>query len=97
MNLFEVARELGDRLAAIFVRDGKGRRPVFGDLDMFQNDPYWRDCILFYEYFNGDNGTGVGASHQTGWSGTVARLIQFFGVAGTENVVAESGSPRTSG
>jgi hypothetical protein len=82
-NLLEVAGEIGDRLANIFVRDQNGRRAVFGNSEVFQNDPYWRDCILFYEYFNGDNGTGVGASHQTGWTGTVARLIEFFGSIGT--------------
>jgi hypothetical protein len=78
MNLLEVARQLGDRLASIFVRDANGKRAVFGNSEVFQNDPHWRDCILFYEYFHGDNGSGVGASHQTGWTGTVARLIHFF-------------------
>jgi hypothetical protein len=78
MNLLEVARELSDRLANIFVRDANGRRAVFGNNEMFQNDPHWRDCILFYEYFHGDNGSGVGASHQTGWTGTVARLMHLF-------------------
>jgi hypothetical protein len=79
MNLLEIAREIGDRLIGIFGRDAKGRRAVFGESEVFQNDPHWRDCILFYEYFNGDNGSGVGASHQTGWTGTVACLIDFFG------------------
>ena len=79
MNLFEVAREIGDRLIGIFVRDAKGKRPVFDDSEVFQNDPHCRDYVLFYEYFNGDNGSGVGASHQTGWTGTIARLIEFFG------------------
>jgi hypothetical protein len=79
MNLFEVAREIADRLARIFLRDGSGRRPVYGGTDKFQNDPHWRDYILFYEYFHGDNGAGLGASHQTGWTGLVARLIQIFG------------------
>jgi hypothetical protein len=65
-------------LASIFVRDANGKRAVFGNNDVFQSDPHWRDYLLFYEYFNGDNGSGVGASHQTGWTGTVARLIQFF-------------------
>jgi hypothetical protein len=78
MNLFEVARELADRLVSIFLRDANGKRAVFGNNEMFQTDPHWRDCILFYEYFHGDNGSGVGASHQTGWTGTVARLIQVF-------------------
>lgn len=80
MNLFEAAREIADRLIRIFLRDERGRRPVYGNADKFQTDPYWRDNILFYEYFHGDNGAGVGASHQTGWTGLVAKLIQLFGL-----------------
>jgi hypothetical protein len=79
MNLFEVARELSRRLSGIFLRDEYGRRPVYGGTEKFQSDPYWCDHILFYEYFHGDNGAGLGASHQTGWSGCVAKLIQTFG------------------
>jgi hypothetical protein len=79
MNLFEVSRELAARLARIFLRDDQGRRPVYGGTEKFQTDPHWRDCILFYEYFHGDNGAGLGASHQTGWTGLVARLLQLFG------------------
>ena len=79
MNLFEVAREISNRLTRIFVRDESGRRPVFGGTEKFQTDPYWKDHILFYEYFHGDNGAGLGASHQTGWTGVVAKLIEFFG------------------
>jgi hypothetical protein len=79
MNLFEVAREISTRLARIFLRDQYGRRPVYGGTEKFQTDPHWRDYILFYEYFHGDNGAGLGASHQTGWTGAVARLIQMFG------------------
>jgi hypothetical protein len=79
MNLFEVAREIANRLTGIFLRDRNGRRPVFGGAEKFQNDPHWRDNILFYEYFHGDNGAGLGASHQTGWTGLVARLIRIFG------------------
>jgi hypothetical protein len=79
MNLFEVAQEIVNRLAAIFLRDGTGRRPVFGGAEKFQRDPYWRDHLLFYEYFHGDNGAGIGASHQTGWTGAVAGLIEYFG------------------
>ena len=79
MNLFDVAQEIASRLTRIFLRDEHGRRPVFGQAKKFQNDPYWRDYILFYEYFHGDNGSGVGASHQTGWTGMVANLIQVFG------------------
>jgi hypothetical protein len=79
MNLFEVAKEISDRLQRIFLRDEQGRRPVFGGAEKFQNDPHWRDHILFYEYFHGDNGAGLGASHQTGWTGLVATLVQLFG------------------
>ena len=77
MNLFEVAQEIGKRLTRIFLRGADGRRPVYGGTEKFQNDPYWRDLILFYEYFHGDNGAGLGASHQTGWTGAVANLIQL--------------------
>jgi hypothetical protein len=68
-----------DRLTRIFLRDERGRRPVYGGTAKFQTNPHWRDHILFYEYFHGDNGAGLGASHQTGWTGAVARLIQLFG------------------
>ena len=79
MNLFEVAREIANRLTRIFLRDEAGRRPVFGGAEKFQSDPHWRDHLLFYEYFHGDNGAGIGASHQTGWTGLVAPLIELFG------------------
>ncbi len=79
MNLFQVAMEIGRRLSRIFLRDEKGRRPVYGGTEKFQTDPHWRDHILFYEYFNGDNGAGLGASHQTGGTGLVARVIQMLG------------------
>jgi hypothetical protein len=79
MNLFEVAREIADRLTGIFLRDKSGRRPVYGGTEKFQTDPEWKDYILFYEYFHGDNGAGLGASHQTGWTGVVAKLIEMFG------------------
>jgi hypothetical protein len=78
MNLFEVARELSDRLQRIFLLDEQGRRPVYGGAGKLQDDPRFRDHILFYEYFNGDNGAGVGASHQTGWTALVAPLMQLF-------------------
>jgi Glycosyl hydrolase family 63 C-terminal domain len=87
MNLFEVAHEISNRLTNIFLRDAKGRRPVFGGAEKFQNDPYWRDHLLFYEYFHGDNGAGIGASHQTGWTGLVAKLIQFFGSINQEELL----------
>ena len=79
MNLFEVAQEIANRLERIFLRDKSGRRPVFGGTEKFQTDPLWRDNLLFYEYFHGDNGAGLGASHQTGWTGVVAKLIELFG------------------
>jgi hypothetical protein len=79
MTLFEVAQELVRRLTGTFLRDADGRRPVYGGTDKFQNDPHWRDLILFYEYFHGDNGAGLGASHQTGWTGLVAPLLDLFG------------------
>jgi len=78
MNLFEVGQEIANRLIRTFTRDENGYRPVYGGTERFQTDPHWRDYILFYEYFHGDNGAGIGASHQTGWTGTVANLIQLF-------------------
>jgi len=88
MNLFEVAKEISDRLTRIFLRDGQGRRPVYGGTEKFQTDAHWRDHILFYEYFHGDNGAGLGASHQTGWTGAVAKLIQLFGSLDAEKLLA---------
>jgi hypothetical protein len=79
MNLFEVARDIANRLERIFLRDSSGRRPVYGGTEKFQTDPHWKDYILFFEYFHGDNGAGLGASHQTGWTGVVAKLIEIFG------------------
>jgi hypothetical protein len=76
MDLFEVAREIAGRLISTFLRDKDGHRPVFGGSAKFQEDPYWRDCLLFYEYFHGDNGAGLGASHQTGWTGLIADVIR---------------------
>jgi len=78
MTLYQVAEEIGRRSAAIFVRDARGRRPVFGGSVRFQDDPLWRDLLQFYEYFHGDNGAGLGASHQTGWTGVVARSLHLF-------------------
>ena len=83
MTLFEVAHELGRRLSNIFLRDASGRRPVYGGTKKFQEDPHWKDYILFYEYFHGDNGAGLGASHQTGWTGTIARVLDLFGRSGS--------------
>jgi hypothetical protein len=78
LTLWEVASELSQRLIRIFLKNSGGQRPVYGATDKFQNDPDWRDLILFYEYFHGDNGAGIGASHQTGWTGLVAKLIQQY-------------------
>jgi hypothetical protein len=80
MNLFEVSKEIADRLTRIFTRDKHNQRPVYGGTEKFQSDPHWRDHILFYEYFHGDNGAGLGASHQTGWTGLVAKMIQLYGL-----------------
>ena len=80
MNLFEVSKEIANRLTRIFLRNEQGQRPVYGGTGKFQTDPHWRDHILFYEYFHGDNGAGLGASHQTGWTGLVAKLIQLYGL-----------------
>ncbi len=88
MNLFEVSKEIADRLTRIFTRDHHGRRPVYGGTEKFQTDPHWRDHILFYEYFHGDNGAGLGASHQTGWTGLVAKLIELYGLLDPERVLA---------
>jgi len=91
MNLFEVSRELARRLIGIFLRDQNGRRPVYGGTEKFQTDPLWRDQILFYEYFHGGNGAGLGASHQTGWTGVVARLIQMYGHLTAQYVLGGGG------
>ena len=78
MTLYEVANEITRRLVSIFLRDASGNRPVYGGAKKFQDDPHWKDYVLFYEYFHGDNGAGLGASHQTGWTGIIARLIDMF-------------------
>jgi len=88
-NLFEVAEEIARRLAGTFLRDSSGRRPVYGGTAKFQNDPHWRDLILFFEYFHGDNGAGLGASHQTGWTGSVAVLLDLFGRIEAKDVELE--------
>jgi hypothetical protein len=87
MNLYQVAEELVARLSAIFLRDADGRRPVYGDTEKFQTDPHWRDYIQFFEYFHGDNGAGLGASHQTGWTGCIARLMHLFATVQPERVL----------
>jgi hypothetical protein len=94
LNLYQVAEEITRRLTSIFLRDQDGRRPVYGGTRMFQEDPYWRDYILFYEYFHGDNGAGIGASHQTGWTGIVARGLHLFATT-TPEMVLELGQVAT--
>jgi hypothetical protein len=79
MNLWEVAAEISKRLTRVFLRDEMGRRPVFGGTELFQENENWKDYIPFHEYFHGDNGAGIGASHQTGWTGLVAKLLQQSG------------------
>ena len=78
MTLYQVAEEISRRLASIFLKDKDGRRPVNGGTRNFKDDPHWRDCLQFYEYFHGDNGAGLGASHQTGWTGVIARTMHLF-------------------
>ncbi len=92
MNLHEVAKEIANRLTGIFLKNEQGERPVFGGTHKFQSDPFWRDNILFYEYFHGDNGAGLGASHQTGWTGVVAKLIELFGFVDAEQALEKGKS-----
>jgi hypothetical protein len=92
MNLFEVSKEITERITRIFLRDNNGRRPVYGGTEKFQNDPHWRDYLLFYEYFHGDNGAGLGASHQTGWTGLIAKLIELYGFLDPVKLLAEGKS-----
>jgi len=87
MNLYEVAEELSRRLSSIFLKEKDGRRPVNGGLEKFKNDPHWRDCVQFYEYFHGDNGAGLGASHQTGWTGVIARAMHLFATTSADQVL----------
>ena len=99
MTLFEVAQEISRRLASTFLRDAAtaGRRPVYGGTAKFQDDPHWRDLILFYEYFHGDNGAGLGASHQTGWTGLVAGLLDLFGRVDAKDMELEIRTSYPSG
>ncbi len=90
MTLFEVAKEIARRLSSIFLRDDNGNRPVYGGTKKFQEDPHWRDYILFYEYFHGDNGAGLGASHQTGWTGLIARTLDLFARMSQEDMLKTS-------
>lgn len=79
MNLFEVSKDIAGRLTRIFLRDAQGKRAVYGGTEKFQADPHWQDYLQFYEYFHGDNGAGLGANHQTGWTGLVAKMIELYG------------------
>jgi hypothetical protein len=87
MNLYQVAEEVARRGASIFLKDKDGRRPVYGGSRQFQEDPHWRDLLLFYEYFHGDNGAGLGASHQTGWTGIIARAVHLFATTTADQVL----------
>ena len=87
MTLYQVAEEIARRLASIFLRDQDGHRPVYGGTRTFQDDPHWRDYLSFYEYFHGDNGAGLGASHQTGWTGVIARALHLFATLTPEQVL----------
>jgi Glycosyl hydrolase family 63 C-terminal domain len=87
LNLYQVAEELSRRLTSIFLRDEQGRRPVYGGTRTFQEDPHWRDYLSFYEYFHGDNGAGLGASHQTGWTGVIARALHLFAITNAEQML----------
>ena len=86
MTLYQVAEENAHRLTNIFLRDNDGRRPVYGGSRKFQEDPHWRDLLSFYEYFHGDNGAGLGASHQTGWTGVIARMMHMFATTTSQQV-----------
>jgi hypothetical protein len=97
MTLYEVAEEIARRLARLFLKDEAGHRPVYGGARMFQDDPHWRDLILFYEYFHGDNGAGLGASHQTGWTGLVARLLHLFATTSAEQMLEFGKAAVTAG
>ena len=87
MNLYHVAENISKRLAGIFLKNEKGVRPVYGGAEKFRNDPHWKDYILFYEYFHGDNGAGIGASHQTGWTGVIARTMHLFASTNSEQML----------
>jgi hypothetical protein len=87
MNLYQVAENLAQRLTNIFLKDKQGHRPVNGGEKKFQEDPHWCDCLQFYEYFHGDNGAGLGANHQTGWTGVIARSMQLFATTSAEQVL----------
>jgi hypothetical protein len=103
MNLYQVAQEIARRLGNIFLKDEDGRRPLYGGTEKFQHDSHWNGCLQFFEYFHGDNGAGLGASHQTGWTGVIARLMHLFATVKPDQIlqlgkrgVFESGSSSTA-
>ncbi len=89
MNLYQIAADISKRLSLIFLRNDQGLRPVYGGTEKFQQDPHWKDYILFYEYFHGDNGAGIGASHQTGWSGIIARVMHLFATTSSDKIIEQ--------
>ncbi len=89
MNLYQVAEEIAARLSRIFLKDAQGNRPVHAASQKFQQDPHWRDYPLFYEYFHGDTGAGVGASHQTGWTGAIARIMHLFASVDAQDMLEQ--------
>ena len=89
MDLYQVAAEIGRRLTSVFLKDEQGNRPVHGAANKFQKDPFWNDYPLFYEYFHGDTGAGIGASHQTGWTGVIARIMQLFASLDAQTVIEQ--------
>ena len=93
MTLYQVAEEIARRLGTIFLRDAAGRRPVNGGTKKYQDDPHWRDCIQFYEYFHGDDGSGIGASHQTGWTGVIARSMHLFATTTSQELLKSGPRP----
>jgi hypothetical protein len=93
MNLFDVSKEIASRLTRTFLPDENGHRPVYGGTERFQSDPHWRDYVLFYEYFHGDNGAGLGASHQTGWTGVIAMIAAFYELIDAERFLSLGTSP----
>jgi hypothetical protein len=90
LTLFEVVQEIGQRLVSAFVPDADGRRAIYGGNETFQHDPLWKDLLLVHEYFHGDNGAGLGATHQTGWTGLVARVVQLLGYLRPEDVLSKA-------
>jgi hypothetical protein len=95
LTLYEVAHEIANRLSRIFLADEQGHRAVFGGVQKFADDPHWKDHVLFFEYFHGDNGAGLGASHQTGWTGLIASLMHLFSTQSAEALLRPRTRPAT--